>query len=48
MKHPPRLLRDDEPAPRGVDCCTLLGCAVLLVVVFLAGLVLLTVFEALR
>jgi hypothetical protein len=48
MKHPLRFVRDDVPAPRGVDCCTILGCAVLLVVVFVAGFVLLTVFEALR
>ena len=48
MKHPPRLVRDDDPPPRGTDLYTLLGCAVLLAGVVLVLCALVSIREALR
>lgn len=48
MRHPPRLVRDDDPPPRGVDCYTLLGCAVLLAGVILVVCALVSILQALR
>lgn len=48
MKHLPRLVRDDDPPPRGTDLYTLLGCAVLLAGVVLILCALVSILEALR
>lgn len=48
MKHHPRLVRDDDPPPRGTDCYTLLGCAVLMAGVVLVLCALVLIREALR
>jgi hypothetical protein len=48
MRHPPRLVRDDDPPPRGTDLYTLLGCAVLLAGVVLVLCALVSILEALR
>lgn len=48
MRHPPRLVRDDDPPPRGTDLYTLLGCAVLLAGVVLVLCALVSIFEACR
>jgi hypothetical protein len=48
MKHPPRLVRDDDPAPRGADVYTLLGCAVLLAGAACILWALFSICEALR
>jgi len=48
MRHPPRLVRDDDPPPRGTDLYTLLGCAVLLAGVVLVLCALVSIREALR
>lgn len=48
MRHPPRLVRDDDPAPRGTDCYTILGCAVLLAGIVLVLCALVSILQVLR